>query len=50
MVSDRISPGGRNCVIDLLGERSLESVEPWYYKEAWGTIREAELYGVRSRR
>ena len=34
IVSDRISPGGRNYVIDLLGERSLETVELWYYKEA----------------
>ena len=49
MVSDRISPGGRaNYVVDLLGERSLESVELWYYKEAWGHNPRVSLYGVRS--
>jgi hypothetical protein len=46
-VSDRISPGARNYVIDLLGERSLESVELWYYKEAWGHNPRVSLYGVR---
>jgi hypothetical protein len=48
MVSDRISPGGRNYVIDLLGERSLESVELWYYKEPQGQDPRVSLYGVRS--
>jgi hypothetical protein len=48
IVSDRISPGGRNYVIDLLGERSLETVELWYYKEAWGHKPRVSLYGVRS--
>jgi hypothetical protein len=48
IVSDRISPGGRNYVIDLLGERSLETVELWYYKEAWGHNPRVSLYGVRS--
>jgi hypothetical protein len=48
IVSDRISPGGRNYVIDLLGERSLETVELWYYKEAWGRNPRVSLYGVRS--
>ena len=47
-VNDRISPGGRNYVIDLLGERSLETVELWYYKEAWGHNPRVSLYGVRS--
>ena len=47
IVSDRISPGGRNYVIDLLGERSLETVELWYYKEAWGHNPRVSLYGVR---
>lgn len=47
-VSDRISPGGRNYVIDLLGERSLETVELWYYREAWGQNPRVSLYGVRS--
>jgi hypothetical protein len=48
IVSDRISPGARNYVIDLLGERSLESVELWYYKEPWGHNPKVSLYGVRS--
>jgi hypothetical protein len=47
IVSDRISPGTRNYVIDLLGERSLESVELWYYKEPWGHNPKVSLYGVR---
>jgi hypothetical protein len=48
MVSDRISPGGSNYVIDLLGERSLQSVELWYYKEPRGHNPRVSLYGVRS--
>jgi hypothetical protein len=48
MVSDRISPGGRNYVIDLLGDRTLETVELWYYKEAWAHNPRVSLYGVRS--
>ncbi len=48
MVSDRISPGGRNYVIDFLGERSLESIELWYYKEPRGHNPRVSLYGVRS--
>ncbi len=48
MVSDRISAGGRNYVIDLIGERSLESVELWYYKEPRGHNPIVSLYGVRS--
>jgi hypothetical protein len=48
MVSDRISPGGRNYVIDLLGEHSLESIELWYYKEPQGHNPRVILYGVRS--
>jgi hypothetical protein len=46
MVSDRISPGGRNYV--LLGDRSLESVELWYYKEPRDHNPRVSLYGVRS--
>jgi hypothetical protein len=46
IVSDRISPGGRNYVIDLLGERSLESVELWYYKEPWAQNPTVSVYGV----
>jgi hypothetical protein len=48
MVSERISPGGRNYVIDLLGERTLETVELWYYKEPWSHNPRVSLYGVRS--
>jgi hypothetical protein len=48
VVSDRISPGGKNYVTDLLGERSLENVELWYYKEPWGHTPTVSLYGVRS--
>jgi len=46
MVCDRISPGGRNYVIDLLGERSLESVELWYYKEPWCQNPTVSVYGT----
>ena len=48
MVSGRISPGGRDYVIDLPGElRAIESVELWYYKEAWGQNPRVSLYGIR---
>jgi len=47
-VSDRISPEGRNYVINLPGEpRALESVELWYYKEPWGHNPRVSLYGIR---
>jgi hypothetical protein len=46
IVGERISPGGRNYVIDLLGERSLETVELWYYREAWGHNPTASVYGT----
>lgn len=47
-VSGRISPGGRDYVIDLPGElRAIESVELWYYKEAWGQNPRVSLYGIR---
>lgn len=46
-ISDRISPQGRNYVIDLPGEHcALESVELWYYKESWGRNPKVSLYGV----
>jgi hypothetical protein len=46
-VNERISPEGRNYVIDLLGERRpLESVELWYYKEPWGHNPSVSLYGI----
>ena len=46
IVSDRISPGGKSYVIDLLGERSLQSVELWYYKEPWGRNPTVSVYGI----
>lgn len=46
IVSERISPGGKNYVIDFFGERSLESVELWYYKEAWGQSPTVSVYGT----
>ena len=47
-VSQRISPGGKDYVIDLPGERrTLESVELWYYKEPWGHNPRVNLYGIR---
>jgi len=48
IVSNRISPGGKYYVMDLLGERFIETVELWYYKEAWGHNPRVSLYGVRS--
>ena len=48
IVSERISPGTRNYVIDLHGERSLENVELWYYKEPWSHNPRVSLYGMRS--
>ena len=48
IVSERISPGGKEYVIDLPGERrTLESVELWYYKEPWGHNPRVNLYGIR---
>jgi len=46
IVSDRISPGGKSYVIDLLGERSLQSVELWYYKEPWSRNPTVSVYGI----
>lgn len=46
IISDRILPGTRNYV--LLGERSLESIDLWYYKESWGHNPRVSLYGGRS--
>ena len=46
IVRDRISPGGRNFIIDIPGERrALESVELWYYKERWDHVPRVILYG-----
>jgi len=44
-ISDRIAPGGRNFVIDLLGERSIETVELWYFKEPWSQNPTVSVYG-----
>lgn len=47
VVSGRISPAGRNYVIDLSGEHTaLESVELWYYKEPWEHNPGISLYGT----
>jgi len=48
IVCERISPGPRNYVIGLHGERSLENVELWYYKEPRGHNPRVSLYGARS--
>jgi hypothetical protein len=48
MISGRISREGGNDVINLLGERSLESIDLWYYKEPQGRTPRVTLYGARS--
>jgi len=47
IISDRISPGGRDYVVDLLGEYVLESVEFWYYREPWRHNPSVTVYGNR---
>jgi hypothetical protein len=48
LVSGRISPGGRDYVVELAGEvQALESVELWYFKEPWGQNPRVSLYGTR---
>jgi hypothetical protein len=48
VVGGRIAPGGRDYVIELPGElRAIESVELWYYQEAWGQNPRVSLYGIR---
>jgi len=45
-IRDRVWPGGRNRVIGLSGERrAVESVELWYYREAWEHNPSVILYG-----
>lgn len=44
-VQGRIWPGGKNRIIGLSGERSVESVELWYYKEPWEHKPRVILYG-----
>jgi hypothetical protein len=46
VISDRILPGGNNYVIDLRGDRSLESVELWYFKEPWRQNPIVTVYGT----
>lgn len=46
LVASRISPGARNYVIELPGERSLEDVELWYYKEARAHNPTVTVYGI----
>jgi hypothetical protein len=45
VVSSRLL-GGSSYVIELPGERALESVELWYFKEPWGHTPKVSLYGV----
>ena len=44
-VRDRIWPGGRSHILGLTGERRVESVELWYYKEPWAHNPKVTLYG-----
>lgn len=45
-VQGRIWPDGRNHIIGFSGERRVvESVEVWYYKEAWEHSPRVMLYG-----
>ena len=45
-VQGRIWPEGRNHIIGFSGERRVvESVEVWYYKEAWAHSPSVILYG-----
>ena len=45
-VQGRIWPEGRNHIIGFSGERRVvESVEVWYYKEAWEHSPSVILYG-----
>ena len=48
LVADRISPGGKSYVVELLGERSLENVELWYYKEPRAHNPTVTVYGIPS--
>ena len=45
-IQGRIWPDGRNHIIGFSGERRVvESVEVWYYKEAWKHSPRVMLYG-----
>lgn len=46
-VNGRIFAEAENYIMELPGERrALESVELWYYKEAWGKNPRVTLYGA----
>lgn len=45
VVEGRIWPGGKNRVIGFSGDRAVESVELWYYKEPWEHHPRVILYG-----
>jgi len=47
IVNGRSLQGGSNYMIDLVGERSLEDVELWYYKEPWSQKPTVSIYGAR---
>lgn len=48
IVSDRISPEGKDYVVELHDEgRVLENVELRYYKQAWEHNPKVSLYGTR---
>ena len=48
LVAGRILPGAKSYVIELLGERSLENVELWYYKEPRDHNATVTVYGIPS--
>jgi hypothetical protein len=45
VVSGRLLAGS-NYVIELPGDRALESVDLWYFKEPWEHTPKVSLYGV----
>jgi hypothetical protein len=45
LISGRLLEGS-NYIIELPGGRALESVELWYFKEAWEHTPKVTLYGV----
>lgn len=47
VVGDRVSPEGRNRVVDLnVEDRALGSVELWYFNEHWKHRPRVILYGT----
>ena len=49
-IGGRISREGGNYLINLSGERSLESIDLWYFKEPQGHRPRVTLYGAPSPR